>query len=218
MQVNYYLNGVDLRTYGVSISESEGLISRPKAKAPLRQSWQNYHGEVIDLSTKYYEPRKITFHCFMKGSSNTDFITKMNTFLAVLDTPGSKRLMVNVDSSAPLLYEVYLEDQINPKKKWSAGSVVATFTLTFIEHSPVKKALKHIRTSEATKTATITLTSDKLVDIYWGDGTVTYDVYGTNQTVTHDYAANGTFYILVTGCIDEITSLTSNATVVWNKL
>lgn len=218
MQVNYYLNGVDLRNYGVSISESEGLISRPKMKAPLKQSWRDYHGEVVDLSKKYYESRKITLQCFMKGTSNTDFITKMSTFLAVLDAPGSKRLMVNVDNSAPLLYEVYLEEQVEPKKKWSAGMLVATFTLVFIEHSPVKKALKHIRTSDATKTASITFTSEKSLDIYWGDGSVTYDAFGTNQTITHNYDADGTYFILITGCIDEITSLTSNATVVWNKL
>lgn len=218
MEVIYLIDGVNLNTYGVYVSGSDGLLSRPKVKTPLSQSWQDYHGEVVDLSRKYYESRKITLKCFLKATSNEDFINKTNTFLALLDAPGTRRLMVSVDSAKPLVFEVYVLDPVDPDKKWHSGKMVGTFTLNLIEHSPVKKVLKHIRTDVASKTASITITSTKLVDIYWGDGAVTNDVFGTNQTITHDYAANGTYHIIVAGCIDEITSLTSNATVVWIKL
>lgn len=38
MEVLYYLDGVDLKNYGVFVSASSGLISRPKLKEPVKQS------------------------------------------------------------------------------------------------------------------------------------------------------------------------------------
>ncbi len=218
MEIAYYLDGVDLKSYGVYVSASSGLISRPKIKEPVKQSWKTHHGEVIDLSKRYYESRKIVLECFIKASNKEDFLSKMNTFLQVLDIAGTRRLMVVVDATKPLVYEVYISDQIDPKKQWSDSKMVGTFNIEMIEPSPIKKVIKHIRAAEATKTLSITISTPKVVDIYWGDGTVTYDVLGTSQVVTHDYSTNGTYYAIVAGCIDEITSLTTTGTVLWNKL
>jgi PKD repeat protein len=218
MNIIYKLDGNDLKTYGVYISDSAGLLSKPKLKNPLNHNWETYHGEVVDLSKRYYESRDITLNCFIKASSSAEFITKCNTFLALFDQSGTRRLSVTVDSSEPILYEVYLNDGIEISKTWGHSKMIGTFSLKLKEPEPIKKVLKYTRTSAADKTVSITFSSSKLLNIYWGDGSHTFDVSGTNQTITHDYSTNGTFYIVVTGNIDEITSLTTTGTLVWNKL
>ena len=218
MEVLYYLDGVDLKNYGVFVSASSGLISRPKLKEPVKQSWKTHHGDVVDLSKRYYDSRKIMLDCFIVATSKEDFITKMNTFLQLFDASGTRRLMVVVDVNKPLVYEVYLSDQIDPKKEWSDGKMVGTFNLELIEPAPIKRVVKHIREGEPTKTLSVTITSSKVVDIYWGDGSVTYDISGTSVVTTHNYASNGTFYAIVAGCVDEITSFSTTGTVLWSKL
>jgi hypothetical protein len=207
------LDGVDLKSYGVYIEKSEGLLSRPKMKQPLTANWKDYHGEVVDLSKRYYESRKISLDCFIKATNKEDFITKMNTFLAALDAAGSRRLMVIVDPTKPLVYEVYVSSAVDPKKTWSDSAMAGTFSIDLIEPSPIKRVVKVTGTN-----VTITITSTKLVDIFWGDGSVTRDVSGTNQAKSHTYSASGTYYPIVTGNIDEITAFSTSGTVLWNKL
>lgn len=217
--VTYYIDSNDIKqTYSVYVSASAGLFSKPKPKALSPTNWPDYHGEVVDLENKYYEAREITLDCFIKAANKADFIVKCNAFLAVFDAKGTRRLSVAVDGSEPLQFEVYLSAEVDIKKKWSEGQMIGTFQLKLREPEPVKKIIKYTRTNESNKTVSITVTSSKLLNIYWGDGTHTYDVNGTAQTITHNYAANGTFYIVITGNIDEITSLTTSGTIVWNKL
>lgn len=218
MNVNYFIDGVDFKQYGVFVSASHGLLSRPKLKSPVSVNWETYHGEVIDLDHKYYESREIQLNCFIKASSKFEFISQCNAFSALFDQTGSRRIAVSVDGSEPLVYEVYLADGIDVKKEWTDSDMIGTFTIKLKEPEPIKKVLKYTRSSDADKTVSITVTSTKLLNIYWGDGTHTFDVSGTSQTVTHNYAENGVFYIVVTGNVDEITSLTTTGAVVWNKL
>lgn len=118
----------------------------------------------------------------------------------------------------PLIYEVYIKDEIEVSKTWNDSLMVGTFKLKLREPEPVKKVLKHIRVSEATKTCEITLTSTKYVNIYWGDGNVDYDIAGKDVSVQHEYTENGDYFPVVTGCIDEITSFTTNAIIVWERI
>jgi hypothetical protein len=214
----YRLDGVDFKEYGVYVSDSEGVVSRPKLKNMATVSWDNYHGESVDLQHKFYEPREITLSCFIKANSKNDFITKVSTFEHLFDNTGTNRLVIDVHPIKPLIYEVYCKDEIAVSKKWNDELMVGTFKLKLIEPEPVKRILKHIRVSEATKTCAITLTTQKLVNIYWGDGIVDFDVSGENLTISHNYAQNGDYFPIVTGCIDEISTFTTNAIVVWNKL
>lgn len=509
MKVIYKLDNVDLTDYGVHVSASEGLLSRPRPKKPTTLSWQDYNGEVVDLSKRTYEPREIELDCFIKAASQWEFQDKVNAFLSVLDTAGAKRLSVGVsgleggenllinsqsplwqhntldtymtsvlmadeaepyrrntptsgervtcfnegsglyqfndpnctyyvgldvrlngpesgsgkasiyihtdfDDSVlitlnvpynqwfrvysegftlpmsdspdnkgyiilnndsddridryvdiknvkieknaktqwtpapadlkPLVFEVYSSEGIDIKKTWNERSMVGTFKLKLTEPEPIKRVIKHVvdnvvlkpsswvslgnftaneyeiscmlnyynnsrsnvfklalgesyvlsfdceeitgpfraeiysttnvenkytdivlgknslvftgtsgmnldacevrfyGINETTSTllkvknikiekglvatewtlpslqASITVTSSKLLNIYWGDGSQTYDVSGTAQTITHNYSTNETYFIVVTGNIDEITSLTTTGTIVWNKL
>ena len=117
-----------------------------------------------------------------------------------------------------MLYEVYNENGVAINKRWNDDLMVGTFTLKLKEPDPVKRIVRHQRLSNDTKTLTITLTSKKAVTIFWGDGTQTNDVYGTDVTASHEYTTDGIFYAIVAGVIEEIESFTTNGIIVWNKL
>lgn len=221
MAIVYKLDGIDIKTYGVYVSASDGLLSRPKPKVNLEVDWADYNGTVVDLTKRLYEPRDIDIDFFIKGDSQADFVLKSNTFLALFDKVGTRRLEVFVENEAtpkPLVFEVYLSESVSVSKKWSSTTMVGTFSLKLKEPEPIKRVLKYTRTSTADKTVSITVTSAKLLNIYWGDLSYTYDVSGTAQVITHDFSVNGTFYIVITGNIDQIISLTTTGTVVWTKL
>lgn len=218
MEIIYKIDGTNFTDYGVRVEGSQSTIGKLKLKEPARMDWKNTHGEMVDLSKKYYQARDITLECFIQADGPTDFITKFDAFAAKFDKAFTNRLSMMVEGNEPREYEVYLPDGIDMKKRWNAGSMVGVFTLALREPEPVKRVLKYTRTSAADKTVSITFTSPRVLQVYWGDGTHSFDQSGTAQTITHDYAANGTFYIVITGDIDAITSLTTTGTVVWNKL
>ena len=70
----------------------------------------------------------------------------------------------------------------------------------------VKKIIYNFKNPE--KPATI---------VFWGDGTSTKGVSGS-KTITHTFLEAGEYDIVITGVIEDITSFTTNAIVVWNKL
>lgn len=217
-QQSYTLDGVDFRKYGVFVSDSDGVLNRPKLKPLANISWDNYHGEDVDLNHKFYEAREITLSCFIKAKTKNDFIVQMSKFEQQFDKRGLHRLVIDVHPIKPLIYEVYCKDEISVSKKWNDELMVGTFKLKLIEPQPVKRVLKHIRISEATKTCSINISTHKLVNIFWGDGTVDEDVSGSNITVSHHYKENGEYFPVITGCIDEIEAFQTNAIIVWNKL
>lgn len=217
-QLAYSIDGTDFKAWDITVSESNGLLDRPKMKAPLTVEWADYHGEIIDLQNKRVEAREITLNCFMKANGKMDFVTKLNDFLDVFSRPGTQRLMVDIHPTKPLLYEVYNESGVAISKRWNDDIMVGTFTLKLKEPDPVKRVVRHQRISGDTKTLSITLTSAKAVTIFWGDGTQTNDVYGTNVTASHEYKTDGIFYAVVSGVIEEIESFTTNGIIVWSKL
>lgn len=233
-QLAYLLDGVDFKTYGVFVSKCRGLMDGLKMKDPLKVEFDGYHGEAIDLTRPRYEAREITLECFIDSAGGKmAFVQAVQEFLeqfrakhnaadfmlnAEPCAAGLHRLTVDIHPTKPLIYEVYLPDVTNIEKEWSDKRMIGTFTLALREPEPVKRVLKHMRTSEATKRISITISTSKLVNIYWGDGTTTQDVCGTNTTVTHDYAENGEYYAVVTGVIEDIEAFSTNAIIVWQKL
>lgn len=220
-QQAYTIDGVDLKEYGVYVSGSEGIMDRPARKNPYSVSFDNYHGEMVDLEHNYVGVRNITLSCFIKAESKMDFIQKVSAFEQVFDKRGTHRLVLDVHPVKPLIYEVYMKDKIEIKKTWSDDLMVGTFSLKLVEPEPVKRVLKFIKISSATATCTITMKCAKYCNIYWGDGSVTYDAAGNASdvvTITHTYTNNGDYFPVITGCIDEITDFVTNAIVVWNKL
>lgn len=218
--VEYYINDNNFKNFGVFVSESDGLIGKLKRKESLSVDWDNYHGKVVDKKRPRYEERTITLKCFIEASSKQAFIEWVNLFMAQFDVEGDVRFKVEFDGKdRPLVYEVYCPDDSDVSKKWSYNNdlMVGTFTLKLIECEPVKKVLRHI-SENANSVASITVTSSKLLNIYWGDGTHTFDVSGTSKNITHVYANAGEYDILITGVIEDIKNFATNAIVVWNRL
>ena len=218
--MNYYIDNIDIKSaYGVFISASSGLISKPKPKRPTARSWAEYNGEIPDLASTVYEARDIKLDCFIKADNREQFFAKVNGFLDLFDKDRTVRLMLDtgVGTSKPLVYEVYLNAQVEIEKAFDPGQLVGTFTLNLREPEPVKRVLKFEATAEALQ-ASITMTTEKLVSIYWGDTSETEDVSGTDKVTTHTYSTAGVYYIVITGNINQVTALTSNATLIWSKI
>jgi hypothetical protein len=187
-------------------------------KAPLKIDWDDYHGEVIDLQRKRVEAREITLDCFMKANGKMDFATKLNSFLDEFSKDGTQRLMVDIHPTKPLVYEVYNESGVSISKRWNDELMVGTFSLKLKEPNPVKRVVRHQRISEAAKKLTITVTSNRALTIFWGDGTKTEDVYGENVTVNHEYTSEGIYYAIVAGVIEDIAEFSTNGIIVWSKI
>lgn len=215
--LEYYLNGVNFKNWGVYVSESNGVLDRPKLKTPPKVDWDDYHGEVVDLRGKRVGAREITLNCFIQATGKVDFVTKLNSFMDEFGRDGTQRLTILIDPEKPLIYEVYNENGVSVSKRWRDELMVGTFSLKLQDPDPVKRILKFTQTSAAT-THTITLTSAKSVTIYWGDGTKTEDVYGTDISISHTYPAIGDYFAVIAGVIEDITDFSTNGTIVWNKL
>jgi len=215
--LNYWIDGKNFKDWGVFVSESDGILDRPPLKAPFRVDWPDYHGEAIDLSRKRVEVREISLQCFMQASGKLDFANKLNSFLVQFDKDGTNRLMIELSPTKPLVFEVYNETGVVTRKRWRDDLMVGTFTLNLREPDPVKRVIMHQRFDGGTATLTITLTTTKMLTVYWGDGSQTDGVIGT-VTLNHTYASNGRYYAIVAGVLDAITSFTTNGVVVWSKL
>lgn len=216
-QLAYSIDGVDLKDWDIYVSDSEGLLDRPKLKSPLTVSWDDYHGEVVDLDEKRLEVREITLTCFMKATGKLDFANKLNTFLDVFSRDGTQRLFVDIHPTKPLIYEVYASDSVAISKRWNDDLMVGTFSLKLREPDPVKRIVRHQRISDSTKTLTLNFDSSRMVMIYWGDGTQEC-VYGDGIELTHEYTTNGIYYVVIAGVIEKIENFTTNGIIVWNKL
>lgn len=220
-QLEYYIDGVNFKDYDIRVESSAGVLDLPKMKAPASVNWDDYHGEVLDLTDKRYQAREITLNCWMRANGKINFAEKINRFYEHFMKDGTQRLMISIHPTKPLVYEVYCPDGIAPSKRWHDDKMIGTFSLKLKEPDPVKRVVRHQRVGSSSAEITIALKSDKMVNIYWGDGEVTQDVYGDftgDKALTHTYAANGIYYVVIAGVVEEITDFSTNGIIVWNKL
>lgn len=215
--VEYYVDGVNFKEFGVYVSSSSGLVGQLARKEGLSVDWGEYHGKVVDRTRPRFKERKIVLDCFIEAKSRTDFVTKCNAFFEKFRTSGTQRLKVEFDGTAkPLVYEVYVKDEVDPKKDWgyfNSQLMVGTFKLTLEEDEPVKRVIRFVGSGNCT----VGFTSNKKCNIYWGDGTHTYNLSGT-VSQSHNFATAGEYDIIITGVIEDLSSFTTNGIVIWNKL
>ena len=211
--VIYYVNGLNFEDFGVYVSASKGVTSKLSQKDNLQVDWNEYHGVSINRDKKpRYQERVIQLDCFLNAIGYDDFITKCKGFISQFEKSGTVRFKIKVGDII-LPYEVYCPDAFDVDKKWNAAHMVGTFKIKLIEPEPVKMVLK-----PTIKSTSITLSSDKMVNIFWGDGVCNLDVSGVNKTITHTYANEPSEEIIITGVIEEITNFSSNCIVIWNNL
>ncbi len=214
--MRYFLNGTNFRDFGVYVSRSKGLIDGLKIKEPKEMDWDGYHGKVVDLSSPRYESREITLECFITGIDKVDTIQKANSFFRELAKAGTQRLMIDTGEGKMLVYEVYQSGKVEINNRWASGTNVWEFTLKLIEPEPVKRVLKFVVSDPLAEQPSITLTSEKLITIFWGDGTK--ETASGMVTRTHTYSDAGTYHLVLAGVIEEITGFSTNCEVVWNNL
>lgn len=219
--VEYYIDGNNIKDYHVYVSSSKGLVGQLARKDGLETDWEGYHGIARDKARKRYKERTITLECFIEAPSRSAYVERVMAFFSLFEADGNHRLKVEYDGDTkPLVYEVELLDETDPSKTWGKYNndlMVGTFTLKLTEDEPVKRVLRHIATS-ANSVASITFSSYKMYSIYWGDGSHTYNVSGTNKTVEHTYAEAGTYDIIIAGVIEVLEDFSTNAIVVWETL
>lgn len=233
--VEYYINGVNFKTFGVEVSKSSGLVDALARKAPTEVEWNSYHGKAVSLSRPRYKERTIQLECFLVASSNSSFVEWVNKFMDAFQQEGLQRLVCEYEGSTkPLVYDVYMEEGVEVDKTWNDALMVGTFTLSLIEPSPIKRVFRHI--CQAADYSTISLNSVKMVDISWGDGDITCEVSSDNGTtwasrshsynlhgnimVRHHYAAAGEYDVVVHGIIENLSleDTTTNDILIWKKL
>jgi hypothetical protein len=218
--VEYFIDGKNFKDFGVYVSASSGLIGLLDRKDGLSVDYDNYHGTVVDKRRPRYKERTITLTCFIEASDKWSFVDSVMLFMGQFDRQGNQRLRVEYEGKTrPLVYEVYCPDSSDIEKKWTydRGRMVGTFKLKLVECEPVKRVLRHIGAGAGTQ-ASITVTTQKLLNVYWGDGTHTYDVSGNSKTATHTYPEPGEYDIVVTGVIEDIVEFETNCIVIWDRL
>lgn len=215
-QLEWFIDGVNLKDYGIRVESSQGLVDLPALKTTPTIENDNYHGEMVDLSEKRYQPREITLNCWLKASGKMDFTERVKKLYDHFDREGTARLMCSIHPTKPLCFDVYCPDGIAQEKKWHDDMMIGTFALKVREPDPVKRVVRHQRLGETSSTVSISFKSTKLITVSWGDGEVE-SVYGDVE-LTHTYAKNGVYYVLIGGVIEDITEFTTNGIVVWQRL
>lgn len=132
-----------------------------------------------------------------------------------------------------LFFLVYLSKFSMNEVKWRKNKQILEFELQLTEPSPLKRVYKvsngitpptppvesneeeeeqqvEVRTDNGfSLTATFTSTSE--FDIHWGDGSTDYDCIDTG-TETHSYQTTQTYYVIVTGVLDDISAFSLSST------
>jgi hypothetical protein len=137
MRIDYVFSGYSFSSYGVYVSESEGLLGKPARKKPETYEYPGESGHVADLSSVEYEPRKIKLSCFIKSAGVLSLIAGYNSFSALLyEQTAVKNLILKIDGQERLTFSVYVSEISELKKKFRDGANAGTFTVTFIEPQP----------------------------------------------------------------------------------
>ena len=229
--LDFYVDGVNFKTFGVEVSGYKGLQDELERKDPPRMEWDSMHGEVVDLSRPHWQPRDIELECYIIASNKSAFIRAKNRFMAAFNSAGLHRLtLVYADTVKPLEFDVYRTDKVEVEDNWSDDPLVGTFTIALREPQPIKMVLKHICQS-GNSVAWFQCNIDKPLSVTWGDGDTSctivtgsgnasksnwmHDANGNPLKVQHTFAAAGEYDIVIHGNIERITNLTTNCIVVY---
>lgn len=223
-KVNYYINGTDIRSYGVHVGAGKGLLSLPERKKGVSHSYDNEHGISVDTESCFVKERKITLSCFTDKMTHSQFLTALANFKLALMTGGLFQLLLSIEGTEPIPYMVYWDGKADVTPKYNGSKQIGTFELTLVEPEPVKRVWKVVTTAAEVQ-AEIILSSgpSKYYNIYWGDGDADP---GTTigEGVSHEYASAGTYYIVLTGDVASLVTTTSansaqrTMTQLWSQL
>ena len=137
MKIIYNYNGVDLKTYGVSVSKGRGFMGKPERKEPKKYEFPDEHGYIPDLTVPVFKERSISLDCYIMADSAVDLVTKFNAFsTAMLSVTGLVPFTVTINTTQVYSGNVYTSSISELNKTFEEGKNVGTFTLTIIEPNP----------------------------------------------------------------------------------
>lgn len=206
-RINYYINGVSLRDYGIYVSAAKKLLSLPQRKDGISHEYDNEHGKSVDVS-RFFKERKMTVSCFTDVRTNGNFIDTIYAFKQMLIGYGMFQMEVEfAGANRRLCYWCYLGGEMDVVPKYSAAKSMATFDIVLVEPCPVKRVFKVVTTGTNREISLEFSGGDpKYYSIVWGDGSMTDDVT-IGDTKVHTYQQVGTYRIMVVG---DVTNLTIN--------
>lgn len=140
-EVLYTLNGKYFKDFGVFISESKGLLDKPKLKSRRSYDWAEYHGKAVDLAKPKYDEREIELKGWVEGETWSQMKTNFDTLLSEFDKEGLQRLVIEYLGNA-LVFDVYLSDGVELEKSFKEGKMVGVFTLKMKAPNPIKRVFK----------------------------------------------------------------------------
>ncbi|MFX1616304.1 galactose-binding protein [Riemerella anatipestifer] len=142
-EVLYILNSKYFKDFGVFISESKGLLDKPKLKSRRSYDWAEYHGKAVDLAKPKYDEREIELKGWVEGETWSQMKTNFDTLLSEFDKEGLQRLVIEYLGNA-LVFDVYLSGGVELEKSFKEGKMVGVFTLKMKDPNPIKKVFKLI--------------------------------------------------------------------------
>ena len=206
--VNYYIDGSNFNTFNVWVSASNGITALPAIKEPLAYDWGNVDGVDYFSDGVRYKEREITLKCFVVGSNYAEMIQNALAFFGMFAKSGTRRLKLTVGSKI-LVYQVISRDAITLTPDFSSENpCVGTFTLKLLEPEPVKRVLAG--------GGTVRIKSKTPVNIYWGDGSHTYDVSGGDKQATVSGGGGGE--TIITGEPNDFSDFYSSSSIIWSRL
>lgn len=218
-KVSYYINGVNLREIGVEVQEATGLFDTPETKDTVQSDWADMHGLIVDRKAVRYNARNIELTCWIVGNNKEEVIDKVMTLKDLVSGNGLIRFMFKV-GIRPYTFDVFVKDTLAFEiKKFVDRQSDADFTLSLVEPMPVKKVFKFVANSANNRTVNFQMNTNKEnLSIFWGDENVTHNVRGAAINQSHTFTADGEYYINISGVVENITSLSHNAVLIWNRL
>ena len=204
--VIYSLNGRKFKDYKIFISESKGLLDKPKPKSRASYDWAEHHGKAIDTSPTKYEEREITLSGWIEGENWQEIKRNFDSLLSEFNKEGLARLIV--DFGSKLVFDVYLSDGVELDKHFSQGQTFGKFTLKMKDPNPIKK--------------TLTIHGGRLDIKFTALSWVEININGKNQTLKgkidlHEDLPQGENFITIAGNMQDIKNLETNATILWEN-
>ncbi|MCT4190203.1 phage tail family protein [Elizabethkingia anophelis] len=209
-KINWTINGKNFDSFGIGVSASRGFGDLLKQKDRPSYNWPGQNGKQYNLDIKpKYEERTIELDCFVIGNDWNLMEDQFRSFSSEFDKKGTQRLIVEIFSYKPRVYDVILSDKIILNEVKKEGKSAGTFTLKLVEPSPVKRILY-------TESTNLQLSFNT-------PSSVIINIDGIAQQAKGDVSINrtlsaGKHYISIAGNIDEITNLNTNAQILWEKL
>lgn len=137
MNIVYTYNGVDLKTYGVSVSKGRGFLGDPERKDPKKYEYPDENGYIPDLVDPVYKERTITLECYIVADNPVQLATKHKTFTrAMTGVTGLVPFTVTINGTQVFSGSVYADKVSDINKTFSDGKNVGTFNLTIVEPNP----------------------------------------------------------------------------------